>query len=226
MSHSPKGWHGRGYLPHCDFSGLVQGLTFRLHDAVPHRVIAAWKRELNWIEKRGDAAADSDAEEEFDRQRRELHRRLATYEDAGRGACHLRNPEIAEVAQSALLHFEGERYLLLAWCIMPNHVHVLIRPRPGWSIGRIVHSWKRFISRRANVILGTSGPFWGPDYYDRYVRDEAHYARAIYYIHTNPVKANLCAGPQDWLWSSCKRNGARVFNPPLWNGFRDEAAPS
>ena len=108
-SHGARGWHGRGYLPHCDLPGLLQGITFRLHDAVPGAVVEAWKRELDWIERREDADAET-----WDRQRRELHRRLAVYEDAGHGACHLRRGEIARLVQEALRFFDGERYVLIA----------------------------------------------------------------------------------------------------------------
>lgn len=196
-THPHKGWHARGYLPHCDVPGLIQGITFRLHDSVPASVIAAWKEELGWIKER-----EPGGEDQFEEQRQELHRRLAIYEDAGHGECHLRKPEIAAIVAGALSFFDGERYSLQAWCLMPNHVHVLIRTHPGWPVGGVVHSWKRHTSRQANLLLGGSGTFWAPDYYDRFIRDEDHYWQAVRYIHWNPVKAKLCAAPEDWEWSS------------------------
>ena len=180
---------------------MVQGVTFRLHDAVPQPLIEHWKRELQWIEKRSDN--DTEA---FAAQRREMHRRLAIYEDAGYGGCCLRMDSVAQVIAGALRHFDGQRYALSAWCIMPNHVHTLFRVLPGWRTGEIVHSWKRHTARKANAILGTNGSFWAPDYYDRYIRDDAHYRRAIAYIHANPVKAGLCASEEQWAWSSATQN--------------------
>jgi putative DNA methylase len=57
----------------------------------------------------------------------ELRRRIEEYLDAGHGACWLRRPEIAALVEGALRYFDGQRYRLLAWCVMPNHVHTLIR---------------------------------------------------------------------------------------------------
>ncbi len=185
---------------------MLQGITFRLDDAVPLAVIAAWKQELNWIEKRADAE-----EEVWEQQRQEMTRRLAVYEDAGHGACHLRHPEIALMVEGALGHFDGQRYDLTAWCIMPNHAHVLIRTKEGWPVGHVVQSWKRHSGRYANRFLHTSGtPFWAADYHDRFIRDEAHYWRALHYIHENPVKAGLCGTAVDWKWSSAAAWTAKV----------------
>lgn len=201
-----RGWHNRGYLPHCDQPGLFQGITFRLHDAVPLSVIAAWKEELRWIERREEAG-----DETWEWQRRELHRRLAVYEDAGHGACHLRRAVMARLVEGALRHFDGERYVFIAWCIMPNHVHTFIRTRNGWPVGHLVQSWKRHTSREANQLLGEAGAFWALDYYDRFIRDEAHYWRALDYIHFNPVKAGLCESALDWEWSSAREwNASRT----------------
>ena len=70
---SHKGWHARGYLPHCDFPGLIQGLIFRLFDSVPGEVVEGWKRELDWMEHRTTQEKDA----VYDHQRQELHRRVA-----------------------------------------------------------------------------------------------------------------------------------------------------
>ena len=111
------GWHSRGYLPHYDAENIRQFITFRLADSMPAEQIDAWKQELHW---RQDLSADSP-------EAMELHRRVEKYEDAGHGACHLKDERIARLVQDALLYFHEKRYLLLAWCIMPNHVHVLIK---------------------------------------------------------------------------------------------------
>src|SRR5581483_10984806 len=66
-------------------------------------------------------------------------------------------------------HSYGQRYRLLAWCLMPNHVHVVMDMLEGKaSLGAIVRSWKSFTARRANEQLGRSGAFWHADYFDRY----------------------------------------------------------
>ena len=189
-----RGWHSRGYHPHFDAPGLIQSITFRLHDSVPEPLLQQWREELAaHLDARASGPHHADAE---------LRDRIAKYEDAGAGACWLRDPRIAELVEQALLHFDGERYRLLEWCIMPNHVHVLIETVQGHSLSDIVRSWKTFTAREANRLLGQEGPFWMPDYFDRYVRDERHFEAVRAYIRENPVKAGLCADVGGWRWSS------------------------
>ena len=105
----------------------------------------------------------------------------------------------------AFLAFDSERYRMLAWTVMPNHVHVLFMPMPGEQLGRIVSSWKRFTAREANLLLGRTGAFWQPDYWDRFIRNDSHYAATVNYIDFNPVKAGLVEAPQLWPWGSARR---------------------
>lgn len=187
-----RGWYSRNYLPHFDEPGYVQSITFRLADAVPAEIVAAWKAALNL---RGTVPVN-------DPRSIELHRRLEKYEDAGHGACWLRDERIAAIVESALLHFDGERYRLLAWCVMPNHVHVLIEVKSGFLLADIVHSWKSFTANESNRILGRKGTFWQREYFDRFIRDEKHLQASIEYIEQNPVKAGLVRSPEQWRFSS------------------------
>ncbi len=193
-----KQWHSRGYLPHCDHPGLVQSITFRLDDSVPANVIERWRAELNLAG--GESAADPRCAE--------MRERIEKYADAGKGQCWLRNPEIAELVQNALLHFDGERYRLLAWCVMPNHVHALIEVVEGFPLGDVVHSWKSFTAKECNRALHRTGAFWMPDYHDRFIRDNNHLRKAVAYIQENPVKAGLCEISERWPWSSAGRKDA------------------
>lgn len=133
-----------------------------------------------------------------------MRKRIERYLDQSYGNCALRNRTVAEIVQNSLLHFDGERYRLSAWVIMPNHVHLLLTPHDGWSLSRIVKDLKSFTSREANKVVGRRGHFWMEDYFDRYVRDAKHFASAIAYIENNPVKAGLCAKPEDWAFSSAR----------------------
>ena len=117
-----KTWHDRGYLPHFDEAGTVQFLTFRLVDAVPAAMVTAWKTELKLS---GGETAD-------DPRCARLRGRIERFADQGHGACWLKDARVGEVVQDALLHFDGERYRLLAWVIMPNHVHAVIETLPGF----------------------------------------------------------------------------------------------
>jgi REP element-mobilizing transposase RayT len=177
----PKGWHSRGYLPHFDSPETVQFVTFRLADSLPQARIEA-------LRSMPDAMLLVD---------REL--------DTGLGKCWLRDAKVAALVQGSLLHFDGQRYRLLAWCIMPNHVHVVIEPTEGHTLSAIVKSWKSFTSRQVNAHLGRTGTFWEADYFDRYMRNEEHLMRTIEYVENNPVKAGLVREAADWPWSSARR---------------------
>lgn len=186
-----KGWHSRGYLPHLDAPGELQALTFRLADSVPTSVVESWKRELG-INPSAEA---------------ELRKRIAKYEDAGHGSALLGIGSHAKIVQDCLLHDDGVRYRLIEWCVMPNHVHVLVEPFEGMTLGAIVRSWKTFTSRAINREEGRSGGLWAKDYHDRFIRDQSHFESARAYIRNNPVKAGLCARPKDWPWGSAVRVG-------------------
>lgn len=183
----PKGHHQRGYLPHRDYGGSIQAITFRLVDSLPVQVIEKWKTELHL----------SDEENQ-----KEVTRRIAHYEDAGHGNCHLRRPEVAKIVQDAILKGHNADYKLIAWYIMPNHVHVLIRQAEQTSLGKIVRSWKGSTARLINLHLNREGSLWSKDYFDRAIRDQDHFWKAISYIHQNPVRANLVRAPEDWPFSS------------------------
>lgn len=193
-----RGWYSRGYLPHLDFRTAIQAVTFRLGDAVPPSLIKRWRDGLRF---------------EKDEEKRELLRKIAKYEDAGIGACWLRDPANARTVEEALRHFDGDRYRLLEWVVMPNHVHVLVQPH-SMTLDRIVQSWKRYSARQIHERLGRRGPFWARDYFDRHIRDQSHFDRARAYIRNNPVKAGLCATPEDWECGSARWE-RRKDGPPI-----------
>jgi REP element-mobilizing transposase RayT len=191
-----RGYHSRGYLPHFDQAGLVQFVTFRLADAVPHWLVERWREDL-------EARSEPRCEEA--RVRDSLRDRLERYADAGHGSCCLRDPQAAGVVTATLRSFDGVRYALLAWVVMPNHVHVVMRAGSHHALGTIVGGWKTYSARQVNASLGRRGPLWQRDYYDRYIRDEMHLARAVEYTEANPVIAGLVAAPEEWAFSSASR---------------------
>jgi type I restriction enzyme R subunit/putative DNA methylase len=102
--------------------------------------------------------------------------------------------------------FHESRYLLHEWVVMPNHVHALVWPMPNFLLSDIVKSWKQFTSRRAKKILGLGEePFWQPEPYDHWIRNDGEKGRISCYIRNNPVSARLCTRPEDWRWSSAWR---------------------
>lgn len=181
-------WHTRGYLPHWDAGEVPQAITFRLADSLPTIVLEQWRAELAPLD---DGAAS-----------RERRIRIEHALDRGHGEARLSDARVAATVEDALLHFDGERYRLHAWVIMPNHVHVVATPLGEWTLAKIVHSWKSFTATQANALLGRSGVFWAREYFDRAIRDDGHFANAVSYVVMNPVKAGLCARCEDWRFSS------------------------
>ncbi|MCK4565356.1 MAG: transposase [Verrucomicrobia bacterium] len=185
-------WRSRGYLPHFETRDKMQSITFRLADSLPQSKLAEMKREMALLPE--------------DQQSLERRKQIDQWLDAGMGCCALRHPTVAQVVQDTLLRFDGERYKLLAWCVMPNHVHVLIHPAA--NLGKVVQSWKSYTGRWAlahndELGLGVHGKsFWMREYWDRYIRDKKHYEAVVDYIHNNPVKTGLCKAAQHWRWSS------------------------
>ena len=186
-------WHSRGYLPHRDRTHLLQSITFRLADSLPQSKLKQLEKELLLLPE----------------IRRDIEKRksIERWLDAGMGCGALRHPEAAACVQNALLHFDGDRYRILAWVVMPNHVHVVIDPSE--PISKTVQGWKSFTARwllAHNQRLGLELPdphrVWMREYWDRFIRDGDHLQAAIDYIHCNPVKAGLCRQARDWRWSS------------------------
>ena len=185
----PIGWHSRGYLPHFDAGEVFQSITFRLHDSMPQNLIERWKLVL---------AHECEGLED------KLRYRIEAYLDRGLGVCYLSDPRVGSLVQSALLHFDGDRYRLSAWVVMPNHVHVLAAPLPTHSLSGIMHSIKSYTSQEANKVLTRKGKFWFEDYFDRYIRNAQHFENAVSYIESNPVRAGLCSLPWEWRLSSAR----------------------
>jgi REP element-mobilizing transposase RayT len=103
--------------------------------------------------------------------------------------------------QNSFLFFDGERYRLTAWVVMPNHAHMLLTPCEGQELSAILQSLKSYTASEANKLAGRQGQFWQPESFDRWVRDADHFAKVIAYIENNPVKARLCGKPEDWPYS-------------------------
>jgi putative transposase len=125
--------------------------------------------------------------------------------DRGFGSALLGSAPCADIVLSCLRRFDGERYALRAWCIMPNHVHVLIVTGETAQTGAILRSWKAYSAAKINALRGRRGRLWAPDYFDRYMRTDEQYRTAQRYIEMNPVNAGLCDAPEDWRYSSAWR---------------------
>jgi REP element-mobilizing transposase RayT len=187
--------HG-AYLPHWTREYATYAVTFRLSDSLPQTVLAAWVHEREEIEALAAKEGRRLSVSEENRLRALHSERVEAYLDAGLGECYLSDSRVAECVCEAIRRFDGERYHLRAWCIMPNHMHVLVEPVAPHTLITILHSWKSFTAHAANRILKRTGMFWQAEYYDHLIRDDGDFDHALRYIEENPAKAGLA----DWPW--------------------------
>ena len=197
-----SGLHFRGKLPHLKKAGAIYFVTFRLADSLPAREVVRLKQERQVMLEQARAAKSPLTWHEEEQLLAWYCDKVETLLDAGLGACWLRRPAVADLVVRALKIFDGQRYELRAWVVMPNHVHAVVWPMPGQTLSRILHSWKSFTSKAANRWLHRTGGFWQQESFDHWIRDEAERARLVAYVERNPVKAGLCRTPADWKWSS------------------------
>jgi REP element-mobilizing transposase RayT len=188
----------RGYLPHWESDHAVYFVTFRLADSLPQELIIQIRHEREILESSRNANTDVEADRVRLSKLRSFIRKAEQCLDAGLGHCYMRDPRIAAIVAGAIRHFQ-DRYRLLAWCVMPNHVHVLFSPLRGFTLSSILQSWKSYSAHQANRALQRSGVFWQREYFDHLVRSESHLQKFARYIEQNPQKAGL----QNWPWVSC-----------------------
>ncbi|MFM8810085.1 MAG: transposase, partial [Chthoniobacterales bacterium] len=181
-------------LPHWTQDGATYAVTFRLADSLPAQVLQQWQEDRNHLLERSNAGNLSPKEKT--EIQKLFTEKIDAALDAGHGKCLLARPEIAQLVQDALHHFDGQRYDLLAWCIMPNHVHVIFRPIAGSELSGILHSWKSYTATEANRRLQLTGPFWQAESFDHLVRDREDFENQVRYVLRNPEKASL----RDWKW--------------------------
>ncbi|HMO65319.1 MAG TPA: transposase, partial [Verrucomicrobiota bacterium] len=178
-------------LPHCTQEGATYFVTFRLADSLPAAVLEAWRREKEEFlarlpppvseEARAEAIALSTA-------------RLEDRLDEGHGRCLLREARAADEVERCLRHFDGGRYQLGSFVIMPNHVHALVRPLAGHSLAETLQGWKSVSGHRLKQWFQLPDAVWQDESFDHLVRDETRLERFTRYIGENPSRAGLKAG--------------------------------
>jgi len=186
----------RGRLPHWEKEGATYYITFRLADSLPQSVLEQIASEREAIVRTANQL-HRDLSPDERRKIQQLSTPIVEqFLDRGAGTCQLHNPAVAKEVADTLCHFDEKRYRLFAWCVMPNHVHVVVKVFPTETLSSVIHSWKSFTAKSANRSLGLQGPFWQREYYDHLIRNEGEFERAIRYVAQNPEKAKL----KDWKW--------------------------
>jgi len=186
----------RGRVPHWEADLAIYFVTFRLADSLPQSVLQAFEFERRDIVATALAAGRKLSPSEEKKLEILFSEKIESKLDAGVGRCHLANPAVADAVVGTLQHFHAARYHLYAWCVMPNHVHVLFRLLDGYALDGVMHSWKSYSAKKANRLLGRTGKFWQREYYDHMVRSEAAFYRIVNYIFQNPEKVGL----RNWRW--------------------------
>lgn len=175
-------------MPHWHQSGVAYFITFRLADSLPESVLSEWRDEraiwLRWHPEPWLAAEQREYDERFTR-------RIQEWLDSDMGVCHLRRPDVRIQVADCLQHFDGTRYDVDAFVLMPNHVHAIIIPRDGYDLSAVLQGIKGVSANRCNKLLVSAGAFWMDESYDHIVRDAKALNAFRDYIAANPKNARL-----------------------------------
>jgi len=202
-------------LPHWSQAGTVTFITWRTWDSIPEKVLRGWQKDRDaWLQQHGinpNAANWTRQLDQLDAKLVQEFKRLLSDRwndnlDACHGACVLRRPELSKIAADSLLYFDGDRYEITDFVVMPNHVHILVAFPDERTLLAQCESWKHFIATNINRPLGRKGRFWQQDGFDHLVRSAAQFEYLQRYIADNPKRANLAVG--EYVYYS-KANSSR-----------------
>jgi REP element-mobilizing transposase RayT len=192
-----------GNLPHWYQPNVTYFITFRTDDSIPSEVVIEWHaRRAEWLRRHKINSTAADWAQQLlalpRALRREFHNEFSDAYlealDRGHGECVLKRPPLAEIVARSLRHFDGERYLMGDFVVMPNHVHLLVCLVGSTDVKRLCYSWKKYTAGEINAALGRTGRFWQEESFDHLVRSPEQFERLRSYIADNPRKAGLRDG--------------------------------
>jgi len=177
----------KGTLPHWRQDGATYFITFRLADSLPQEKLNQWKQEkVLWLKEHPEPHDEATRHEYYQL----FPDRLQNWMDAGYGSCRLAGGEEKKRVENALKKFDGERYRLHEFVVMPNHVHVLVSPLADNLLSDILHSWKSYTANELNRLSGTKGSaVWQKESFDHIVRNERQMTQIRKYIQDNPKQS-------------------------------------
>lgn len=173
-----------GNLPHWEQGSVWYFVTFRLADALPRAVVEEIQRHREQWRRTHDL--ENLSREELVEYHQLFSVRYEQLLHAGSGSCVLRDPQNADIVRGALHFFAGQRYALDEQVVMPNHVHVLVKPQAGHGLADILHSWKSYTANQLNRRLGRTSQLWQHESYDHIVRSAPAMDAIRRYIRENP----------------------------------------
>lgn len=193
----------RRHLPHQVPDLAIIFLTWNLKGAIPQVVAERLRRDRDQFQREPPRADESIRDRALRLGKLLFARADAFLDHTVTGPRYLEDPTCAGIVQDSILFGAGERYELFAWCVMANHVHVLLQP---WvELAKVTQGIKGFTAYQINQLQGQHGrTFWQDESYDHWARDEEELLRILEYIEANPVRAGLCGRAEDWPWSSAR----------------------
>ncbi len=182
--------------PHWELQSVIYHACFRLADSVPMDMQRQWLEERKQFHDICEKEHRTLTDIEIKRFKYLYSERIGRFLDSGYGSCILQKPEIAQIVRGSLEYYDKIKYLLHAWCIMPNHVHVVFQILAEHTLSEVLQGWKSFTSHAINKHLGTHGQLWQSDCYNHIIRSEKEYYHQIRYVWDNPLKT----GHPKWEW--------------------------
>ena len=173
----------RKNLPHWQQEGKIHYLTIRLHDSLPRQVVDQYKAEKEIFLHKYPRPWDDDIIRKYQLL---ISNPIENYLDAGYGCCALGDPSARQYLIDAIDYYDGNRFGVLAYVIMPNHMHMLVVPLNGYGLDETVSSVLRFSATGINRHIGRKGKFWQTEPFDSIVRNQMHYIKCLEYIKHNP----------------------------------------
>ena len=169
-------------LPHWDQDGVTCFVTFRLADSLPReKLLPFLDARDSWLKAHPGPWDENTAREYAETFDGVAERWL----DEGYGSCILGEAASRRFVEEALRHFDGQRYVLYAYVVMPNHVHALFMPNKGEPISKILHSWKSYTAHHLHTDAMGERAVWQKESWDRLVRNAEHFNRILKYIKSN-----------------------------------------
>ena len=182
------------HLPRWSVDRAIYHVALHLADAIPVPERAKWREireslvSVAWQAKR-DLTSDERALLKI-----AYGERIERYLSSGNGACLLRGLATAEAVEGVLEYGNGKDYVLHCWCVMPNHLHVVVAFERADDLSCTIARWKRISAHHINRLAGRKGPVWMDDAYTRIVRSQEEYRHQLSYVWNNPESARLASG--------------------------------
>ena len=182
--------HYQRHLPHQIPEGFPLFLTWNLKGAFPPEAIARIREEREQLQREPNRLGETRAARKIRHDKLIFFHSDQFLDMADEGPLDLKTDANARIVEQSIFFGVPVRYELLAWCVMANHVHVLLHPR--WELARITKGIKGFTAYEINSAQNQRGwVFWQDESYDHWARDDAEVVRIIDYIERNPVVAGL-----------------------------------